>query len=217
MNNWEKLSNPPAWALKTISDGRLRGKTDINPQWRYKAITEVFGPCGIGWKYKIVRVWQEPAAEKAVFCFAEIKFYYKDNENWSESIPGIGGSKLIQLEKKGLHSNDEGYKMAVTDALSVALKMIGVGSSIYEGGNHDSKYEKPKEKNLSTQDTKEYPKITKDQSIELYDILTKKGYAFKELMPSINKQCKTVYFNLDDVTVDKFDFIKSQLEKLKTK
>jgi len=77
--------------------------------------------------------------------------------------------------------------------------------------------DKKKVKNLSTQDTTEYPKITKDQSIELYDILTKKGYAFKELMSSINKQCKTAYFNLDDITTDKFDFIKTQLEKLKAK
>ena len=56
---WEALAHPRAEALKTIGGGRLKGMTDVNPQWRYKAMTEAYGPCGIGWKYEVDKLWNE--------------------------------------------------------------------------------------------------------------------------------------------------------------
>jgi hypothetical protein len=126
--------------LKQIAGGRLKGKTDINPQWRYEAMTEAFGPCGVGWKYEIARVWNEPGEAKQVFAFAEVKLYYKDGDTWSEAVPGIGGHMLIVHEQSGLHCNDEAYKMAITDALSVAMKALGVAADIYAGRWDGSKY-----------------------------------------------------------------------------
>ena len=52
---YEQLRNVPQGALKPIQAGRLKGKSDINPVWRIQAMTSVFGPCGIGWKYEIVK------------------------------------------------------------------------------------------------------------------------------------------------------------------
>ena len=49
----------PPEAQKPITAGRLKGKTDINPMWRLKMLTEAFGPCGIGWTLKITRTWIE--------------------------------------------------------------------------------------------------------------------------------------------------------------
>ena len=148
MEIWNKLKTPPPDAMKSILGGRLRGKSDINPQWRYEAITEVFGTCGIGWKYTIDRLWTEAGSQEQVLCFALISFYHRlgspeeRDATWSDPIPGIGGSMLVEKEKEGLHSSDEGYKMAVTDALSVALKMVGVGADVYRG-MMESKYGKP--------------------------------------------------------------------------
>ena len=39
----------PREATKPITAGRLKGMTDINPMWRIKKLTELFGPCGFGW------------------------------------------------------------------------------------------------------------------------------------------------------------------------
>ena len=140
---WNAVKQPPPTALHTINAGRLRGKTDINPQWRYKTMTEQFGVCGIGWDYEVARVWQEPAPDNQVFAFAEIKLYIKVGDEWSRPIPGLGGSMLIAKEKEGLHASDEGYKMAITDALSVAMKMLGIGADIYAGLWDGSKYASP--------------------------------------------------------------------------
>ena len=146
MEIWDKLKTPPPDALKTIQAGRLKGKSDISPQWRYEAITEVYGVCGIGWKYTIDKLWTEAGSDNQIMCFALVSFYHRlEGTEWSDPIPGIGGSMLVTKESSGLHSSDEGYKMAVTDALSVALKMIGVGADVYRGAMEGSKYNKSTE------------------------------------------------------------------------
>lgn len=148
MNNldvWFAVGKPPKEALKTIKGGRLSGMTDINPQWRYKTMTEQFGMAGEGWTYDIIRLWTEDGTDGQRMAFAQVALRVKRGEHWSEPIPGIGGAAMIAKETSGLRSSDEAYKMAVTDALSVAMKMLGVGSAIYEGRWDGSKYadEKP--------------------------------------------------------------------------
>ena len=135
MNNaisiYESLARPPKDALREIQAGKLKGKTDINPQWRYKAMTEKFGLVGVGWKYEVQKLWTEQGAKGEILAFAQVAVLVKDGDKWSEAIVGIGGSKLVAIEKGSLVSNNEGYKMAVTDAFSTALKMIGVAADIY--------------------------------------------------------------------------------------
>lgn len=136
----------PADALKEIKAGRLRGMSDVNPMWRMKRMTEIFGPCGIGWKYTIDRQWVEVYGEE-VKCFCNVSLYVRDPETkeWSDAIPGNGGSAIVSKEKGGSYVNDEGYKMALTDALSIAMKPLGIGGNIWYGpkakGHNESKYE----------------------------------------------------------------------------
>ena len=47
---YDKVRQVPAEAKKTIAGGRLKGYTDINPQWRIEMLTDLFGPCGSGWR-----------------------------------------------------------------------------------------------------------------------------------------------------------------------
>ncbi|CAK0768511.1 hypothetical protein CCP3SC15_380004 [Gammaproteobacteria bacterium] len=136
---WTALQAPPPAALKEIKGGRMSGKTDINPQWRIKAMTEVYGQCGIGWKWDIVKEWTVQAGDE-VLAFVRVNVWTRDGDKWSEPIPGVGGNKLIEKESKGLRNNDECFKMATTDALSVAFKFLGVASLIYEGQFDHGKY-----------------------------------------------------------------------------
>jgi len=161
---WNQLNRPPASALKKIGGGRLKGMTDINPQWRYHVLTEVFGPCGTGWKYTIDKLWLEQGGNETC-AFAMVSLYVKiSGSDWSDAIPGIGGSKLVASESSGPHTSDECFKMAVTDALSVACKMLGVAADIYAGLWDGSKYIEKKDKTKPVY-------IAKDQQKEIYDLL----------------------------------------------
>jgi hypothetical protein len=107
-------------------------------------MTEHFGQCGEGWKYTIDRLWTEPGTDGQVCAFALVSVYTKEKDtSWSDPIPGIGGSMLIAKEKAGLYTSDEAFKMAVTDALSVAFKSLGVAAEIYLGNFDGSKYKEP--------------------------------------------------------------------------
>ena len=138
---YNKLRTPPKEALKQIKGGRLSGMTDISPQWRYKIMTETFGPVGFGWYFEVKEHWNE-VYDTEVACFVRVSLYVKEtnSSDWSMPIEGVGGSRLRTQEKNGVHVSDEGYKMATTDALSAAMKLLGVGADIYAGKWDGSKY-----------------------------------------------------------------------------
>lgn len=121
----------PDTAKKAIEAGRLRGFTDINPMWRIKRLTEMFGPCGFGWYYDIVDKRMEHGANGEIAAFVDIILFVKYGDEWSKPIPGTGGSSFVAKEKNGLYTSDECFKMALTDALSVAAKALGVGADVY--------------------------------------------------------------------------------------
>ena len=127
---YEKFRAVPDNAKKQIKGGRISGMTDINPMWRIKALTEQFGPCGIGWYYVPTRKWLETAGDE-VCAFVDIELFVKHEGGWSMPIVGNGGSKLATKEKNGIFVSDECYKMATTDALSVACKQLGIGADVY--------------------------------------------------------------------------------------
>lgn len=128
---YEKVRNVPIEAQREITGGKLNGKTDINPMWRIKKLTEIFGLCGVGWKTKIVNKWLETGANGEIAAFVDIELYIKQDGQWSDAILGTGGSMLINTEKGKLTTNDECFKMAYTDAISVACKSLGFGADIY--------------------------------------------------------------------------------------
>lgn len=120
----------PDDAKRRINGGRLNGKTDINPMWRIKKLTEQFGPCGVGWYIKVTNKRMETYGDE-VAVFVDIELYIKVDGEWSQPIFGTGGNMFAEKEKSGIHVSDEAFKMAVTDAISVACKMLGVGADVY--------------------------------------------------------------------------------------
>jgi hypothetical protein len=176
MKIWNAVKQPPAAALKKIAGGRLSGMTDIKPQWRYQAMTEQFGPCGIGWKFTIEKLWTEAGSDGQIVAFANVNLYvaYRPEEGgkpeWSDPIPGNGGSMLVAKESKGPYTSDEAYKMAITDALSTAMKLLGVAADVYLGNWDGSKF----------RETKETIKITPDPVDE--DKVFKASVWFKEMI-----------------------------------
>ena len=141
---YNAVRSVPKEAQKEIRGGRLNGFTDINPMWRIKKLTEQFGPVGYGWKYKITDKHMVSGADGTMAAFMDIDLFVKVDGKWSEAIPGTGGSMFVAKEKGGLYTSDECYKMALTDALSVACKALGVGADIYYQNDRD-KYHNQKQ------------------------------------------------------------------------
>ncbi len=204
---WNELKAVPAAVKKKIIGGRLKGMTDIKPQWRLQMMTEAFGSIGLGWYYEVIKTWTEEHKvkntettkteykqiltksniegeheyktyeprqtneviiddiEKEISVYVHIHLFIKDQGEWSKPIVGIGGSMLLAKEKHGIHHSDEAYKMATTDALSVAMKQLGIAADVYMGLS-DSKYDKPV--------TTEPPKLAEpEQKAQLKNFMVK--------------------------------------------
>lgn len=124
---------------KKITGGRLKGMTDIKPQYRILKLTEMFGMCGFGWYYDVVNKFIEEGENNEKIAIVEIHLFVKYNDEWSKPIYGLGGSMFTTKERNGIYTSDECFKMALTDALSVSCKQIGIASDVYMGYS-DSKY-----------------------------------------------------------------------------
>lgn len=128
---YNKARSVPDSAQKKIAAGRLRGFTDINPMWRLEKLTEIFGPCGLGWFTDDIRHWLEDGSDGTKTAHVALNLYVKKDGEWSKPIFGIGGASYISNEKGGAYTSDECFKMAYTDALSVACKALGFGADVY--------------------------------------------------------------------------------------
>ena len=101
--------------------------------------------CGIGWYYEIKEKWIDTAmAKDEITATVLIDLYVKVGDEWSKPIQGLGGSMLVASEKGGLYVDDECYKKALTDAISVACKSLGVGADVYWDGDR-TKYTQKQE------------------------------------------------------------------------
>jgi hypothetical protein len=125
---WNKLANVPQQHLKGFAkQGGFKG-TDIKPQWRLQVMTEVFGPCGLGWG-----ITKPEFTMQGTTCHCVVGVWVLDNGVKSEPVWGVGGTVSGR-------SDDELFKMSYTDALGNALVKIGVASDIYMGYFDGSKY-----------------------------------------------------------------------------
>ena len=141
---YNALRKVPNEAKKPIAAGRLKGFTDINPMWRIKVLTETFGPCGFGWWYEITDKRIEAHGDE-VRAFVDIALYYMVDGKVSQPVVGTGGASFVTMEKNGAYVSDECFKMALTDAISVAAKSLGVGADVYYEKDRDKYTSAPEE------------------------------------------------------------------------
>lgn len=134
---WDMLGRTdPAHTKKFKRAGGFEG-TAIKPIWSYRRMTEEFGPCGVGWGVgePSFQVVPGPEGEMLVFCTASVWHGTRENV-----VYGVGGDKAVGKNKYGLSTDDEAFKKAYTDAVTNALKMIGVGADVHMGLYDDNKY-----------------------------------------------------------------------------
>lgn len=215
---YSKLATPPVSALKAINGGTLSGKANINPQWKIQAVTEVYGLCGIGWKYEIAdkQIIDCPDGQKLIYLTVALQV--KDGDQWSAPIYGIGGDLIIKKRGSGLLADDDAYKKCLTDALGNAMKNIGVAADVYRE-MFDTKYgefvrTEPKDETPQTSNKKEANKkeANKKEPVnrklaELITVVAENGINpdyFCELLYNVNKE---------ELSIDQINYVLEDLNR----
>lgn len=189
---YNKVRNVPEEAQKTIGGGRLKGFTDINPMWRIKSLTEQFGVCGVGWKYEIVNQELKQGANEEIAAFVSINLFIKDNGEWSDAIPGIGGSMFVSNEKNGLYTSDECFKMAFTDALGIACKALGFAADIYYAKDR-TKYDLNNGQDNPPPKEKTKPKLTGDSLLRAREAVANGTYTEEYILSIYDVRSEDLY------------------------
>lgn len=125
---WDQLKTTDPRFTKKINKG-FGDLTTIDPMYQIMKMTEVFGPCGIGWGWSANYTYTEANV------FAEVSI-------WVETPVQIYGpvSSVQSLHKTNGKLDDECTKKAMTDALTKALSHVGVSADVFLGMHDNVKY-----------------------------------------------------------------------------
>lgn len=204
---WDKYKAVPKNAVKDFDNGTFKG-TDINTMWRLKCLTETFGMCGFGWYYNLKRTWVEDTKNSEQFAFAEIELFIKKDGEWSMPIVGTGGNKLTRVKKDGSYmTSDEAFKMAVTDAIGVACRNLGIGADVY-WANDKTKYTEADKINKEDSNSPKAKVVKKGILPDSGTITEEQLKTLKELVPSVDAICDYMEVpSLDILSYDQAQYI----------
>jgi hypothetical protein len=108
--------------------------SSISPAYQTERMSEVFGMCGFGWKYDHIEIDTTAPDNRVALVWVQYAYTFAENlikeftPLWSEKIPAYG----MGVVRKGMTDGDA-RKSAVTDGLTKALSMVGVGISVFKG------------------------------------------------------------------------------------
>ena len=139
---------------EALSSDTSRGfeLTSIKAAFVIERLNEVFGPCGVGWRYVHAPFEEVQNGNGRVEVLTEVALQFRfgatndcagsdrvvwddgwafrpSNHDWSEPIFACGGHAV----GKGGAPMTDARKSAVTDGLTKAASMIGVGSDVFKG------------------------------------------------------------------------------------
>jgi hypothetical protein len=142
---WDKVRRVPPEHLKGFTRGGGFKGTAIKPMWSIHAMTEQFGPCGEGWGIDEPKFQVVPGNNSEVMVYCYVSIWHGSREH---KVFGTGGDKVVSHIRANEQYNrperwendDEAFKKAFTDAVTNALKFIGVGADIHMGLWDGNKY-----------------------------------------------------------------------------
>jgi hypothetical protein len=153
---WDRLGKTDPKHTKSFTRaGGFKG-TAIKPMFSFRRMTEEFGACGSGWGINEPS-FQVVHAEGEILVYCTVSIWHGDRQN---IVFGVGGDKVVAKFSSGPKTDDEAFKKSFTDAVTNALKLIGVGADVHMGLFDDSKYV-----NAAREEFRQNPHVTKPADI----------------------------------------------------
>jgi hypothetical protein len=166
---WDILGRTDPKHTKQFKRGGGFSGTAIKPIWSFRRMTEEFGPCGIGWGVGEPTFQVVPALEGEILVYCTATVWFKRGDEVSQQVFGVGGDKVVGKNKFGLSTDDEAFKKAFTDAVTNALKLIGVGADVHMGLFEDNKYVREMSEEFSDEPAKAAPQAKSSAALKRED------------------------------------------------
>lgn len=159
---WDRLGKTDPKHTKGFKRAGGFSGTAIKPIYSYRRMTEEYGPCGVGWGVGQPTFQTVEAPEGEVLVYCTVSIWHGDRANL---VFGVGGDKAVGKNKYGLSADDEAFKKAFTDAVTNALKLIGVGADVHMGLFEDNKYVSEIRQEFSVPTKRENPHVTRPEDV----------------------------------------------------
>lgn len=182
LRHWSALSKTDPSQTKAFQRaGGFKG-TAIKPIWTIKQMTEHFGPCGVGWGMDKPEFTTMPVADE-ILVYCTVALWYAEPEHCDAKryVYGVGGDKVAVKRRDGsVAADDEAFKKAYTDALSNAMKQIGVAADVHMGLFDDSKYVAEMREEFSEKPAPKPAATSRDEAMQAF--FARPSYEFTEKM-----------------------------------
>jgi len=166
MNLWDQVekTDPSATQSAKVNGQQI---TAIKGHHMIKRATEIFGPIGIGWGYRVTEERFDQGGEirndkgevigHEVGHVTRIALWYETGGKRGE-IEQYGCTPFTYKSKWGVTTDTEAPKKSLTDAMKKALSMLGFSADIFLGmyDDHDYVAERQSEAALEQADNKEF-------------------------------------------------------------
>ena len=153
---WDLFEKTDTAFTKTSDEGaRL---TSINPQYQIKKFTEEFGPCGVDWGFDLIESFFVEGAPMMRSNITDadgkpinfgpckvhtgrVKLWFRmEGDEAMNYITATGHTRFVYMTKNGPTTDEEYEKKTVTDGLTKAMSMLGMGGDVRMGQFEDKDY-----------------------------------------------------------------------------
>lgn len=132
---WEKVCTTDPKYTKAFTRGGGFSGTAVNATYLIRRATELWGPLGGKWGYKVVESEFVPSPAGEVIHVVRIEFRHPEG-----SFETFGQTTFCGKNKNGQFTDEEAPKKSLTDAITKALSMLGFAADIHLGLYDDNKY-----------------------------------------------------------------------------
>lgn len=133
---WNTFADIDPKFTKAITGKPYKG-TSPNPQYVIRCLTEMFGPVGKGFGWRVIADDFTKLGDE-VLHWCRIEFWHTDRANTFESY---GQTKAAYGTSSGKFMVDEDApKKSLTDAIIKAASQLGIAANIFLGRWDDQKY-----------------------------------------------------------------------------
>ena len=133
---WNEFADIDPKFTKAITGKAYKG-TSPNPQYVIRCLTELFGPVGMGFGWRVLAEEFVPLGTETLH-WCRIEFWHTDRANTFEAY---GQTKAAYQTSGGKFMVDEDApKKSLTDAIIKAASQIGIAANIFLGRWDDQKY-----------------------------------------------------------------------------
>ncbi|MCO7595018.1 MULTISPECIES: hypothetical protein [Pseudomonas] len=154
MRIWDQVDTTDPSATKNFTGmGGFKG-TAIKPTYLMRKATEVFGPCGEGWGWKVLedrfdegaplsaptKEWPEAPRINAKLHTIKIQLWYLGKDGQKCTVEHYGHTPFVLLQQGKIITDWEAAKKSLTDAIGKCLQPLGFAADIHMGMFDDASY-----------------------------------------------------------------------------